>query len=224
VDRPDSEHQETATPLSPAPEVRPEALQRPVTTRRGGGRLPALLGIAGALCGLAALGVSTWTYFDNRDEWLRIASDVAEIKVSLELYGRNSAAATDTAEAADEGALTDLANRIAILEQNWRDGSTAAIPAPQTPPAAPSTASVSGDDCLPAGMRLLVAAGDSYPICGHPVTVEVSQVDNGFIILSDGTAVASGGAMPLPNSACTIGVTSGGDEGITGFAEIRVTC
>jgi len=49
-------------------------------------------------------------------------------------------------------------------------------------------------------------------------------VDNGYITLSDGTSVPSGGSMPLPGSPCMIAVTSGGDEGVTGYAEIRVSC
>ena len=73
-------------------------------------------------------------------------------------------------------------------------------------------------------MRILVAAGDSYPICGQNTAITVANVDNGFMSLSDGTMVVSGGTMPLPGTSCMIGVTSGGDEGVTGYAEIRVTC
>ncbi len=73
-------------------------------------------------------------------------------------------------------------------------------------------------------MRLLVASGDAYAVCDQPGTVEVSVVDNGYITLSDGTSVPSGGSMPLPGSPCMIAVTSGGDEGLTGYAEIRVSC
>ena len=54
--------------------------------------------------------------------------------------------------------------------------------------------------------------------------IDVSLVDSGYITLVDGTLVPSGVAVPLPNSACTISVTSSGDEGLTGYAEIRVTC
>jgi hypothetical protein len=85
-------------------------------------------------------------------------------------------------------------------------------------------ASESDGDCLPSGMRLLVAAGDSYPVCGTETTIEVMNVSNGYISLTDGTTVPSGSTVPLPGTSCMIAVTSGGDEATTGFAEIRVTC
>ena len=118
----------------------------------------------------------------------------------------------------------DLTERLTELEQASRSN---AVPMPSAPANAADSAAAptpSGEDCLPEGMRLLVAAGDSYPICGQAAEVTVSFVDNGYITLSDGTSVASGGTTPLPGSACTLAVTSGGDEGLTGYAEIRVTC
>jgi len=77
---------------------------------------------------------------------------------------------------------------------------------------------------MPPGTRFLVAAGDSYAICGFDGTVEIGGVDNGFMSLADGTVIAAGGNIPLPNSACMIGLVSSGEGGMTGFAEIRVTC
>jgi hypothetical protein len=73
-------------------------------------------------------------------------------------------------------------------------------------------------------MRLLVAAGDIFPICGVGTSIEVMTVSNGYITLTDGTTVPSGSAVPLVGTACMIGVTSNGDEAVTGFAEIRVSC
>jgi hypothetical protein len=187
-------------------------------------RLPLLLGVTGAVFGLAALGITGWSYVEDQREIRRLATEVAQLRLSLDLYARGSdAAETAAPSAVSDPALTDLANRLAILEQNWRGN---AVPSPTTsvPTAVGVQATPDDADCLPSGMRLLVAAGDSYPICGQPAAVSIGQVDNGFIVLSDGTAVASGGTMPLPNSSCTIGVTSSGDEGLTGYAEIRVSC
>lgn len=186
-------------------------------------RLPIILGVCGAALGLLALGVSAWSFVEDQRELRRLASEIAQLRVSLDLYARGSSAAPASATPTDGGALTDLANRLSILEQNWR-GNAVAAPTTGATEAAPVMPVPGEEDCLPSGMRLLVAAGDSYPICGQAASVDVGQVDNGYIVLADGTAVASGGTMPLPNSTCTIGVTSSGDEGLTGYAEIRVSC
>lgn len=186
-------------------------------------RLGGLLRFAGAICGVVALGTSIWVYADTRQEILRVSTELAQLRVSLDLYARN---AGGSGAPADLSALTELTNRLAILEQNWRTGSATL---PPVTPATTSPQAASGpedQDCLPTGMRILVAAGDRYQVCGQPsAVVDVGSVFNGYITLADGTAVASGGTMPLPdNLACRVTVTSGGDEGLTGYAEIRVDC
>jgi hypothetical protein len=225
--RPESERDDDGAGIVLTPDMRSSS-EKPIEPAEWAGgrpsRLPLLLGITGAVFGLAALGITGWSYVEDQREIRRLATEVAQLRLSLDLYARGDAAAETAAPAAaTDPALTDLANRLAILEQNWRGN---AVPSPTTAVPATVGAQATPDDadCLPSGMRLLVAAGDSYPICGQPAAVSISQVDNGFIVLSDGTAVASGGTMPLPNSACTIGVTSSGDEGLTGYAEIRVSC
>ena len=158
---------------------------------------------------------SGWVYVEGQREIVRLSTELAQLKVSLDLYARSGASSAG---------LTDLTERLTELEQAARSN---AVPMPSAPANAADSAAAptpSGEDCLPEGMRLLVAAGDSYPICGQAAEVSVSFVDNGYITLSDGTSVASGGTTPLPGSACTLAVTSGGDEGLTGYAEIRVTC
>lgn len=180
------------------------------------GRWGIALGLAGLVFGLGALAVSAWTYNEGQREILRLSTELAQLRVSLDLYARNGA---------DSAALTEMDERLIALEQGaLGDG----VPMPASATAAAPEAAVdpaSSEDCLPVGMRLLVASGDSYPICGQSVDVTVSAVADGYITLSDGTSVASGGTTPLPgNPACTIAVTSGGDEGLTGYAEIRVNC
>lgn len=181
-----------------------------------------LTGLAAAV-GLAGLAASVWVYTEMQREMFRISTELAQLRISLDLYAqRSSAPVTGGAvEPADTGALEALENRLAVLEQNWRG----APPPAALPPIDGAAATAQSDgDCLPSGMRLLVAAGDSYPVCGTDAVVEVMNVANGYISLTDGTTVPSGGVMPLTGTACTISVTSNGDEAETGFAEIRVSC
>lgn len=189
-------------------------------------RASTLIGATAALVGVASLAVSAWVYSETHREVLRLARDVAQLRISLDLYAQRSGAAPSAVTSGGSTAeLAELANRLAILEQNWRDG--AGAPAAQT-----SLPAITGDgappaesgDCLPPGMRILVAAGDSYPICGTPGSVTIGAVDNGYVTLSDGNTVPSGGSFPLVGTNCMLGVTSGGDEGLTGYAEIRVSC
>jgi hypothetical protein len=184
---------------------------------RRGGRWAIALGLSGLILGLGALALSAWTYGEGQKEILRLSTELAQLRVSLDLYARNGA---------DSAALTAMDERLAALEQGAL-GNGVPMPGSTTAAAAPAASAdpAASEDCLPVGMRLLVASGDSYPICGQPVDVTVSAVADGYITLSDGTSVASGGTTPLPgNPACTIAVTSGGDEGLTGYAEIRVNC
>lgn len=220
MDQPDSAGERTGR-ITLTPDMRPVGAAAPLSPAgrrgrqaRGGTTLPILLGLFGLLAGLGGLAAAAWVHIENQAETRRLATEIAQLRVSLDLYAQKSGQA-------DSGALTELANRLAVLEQNWR---TSSVPAPAAATATAAPAASGNEDCLPEGMRILVAEGDSYPICGQPVNVEVGQVANGYMVLVDGTTIASGGSMPLPGSSCTIGVTSSGDEGLTGYAEIRVTC
>lgn len=202
-----------------------EKLEAPVSRparKRRGLRSGVLLGGVAALVGLASLAASAWIYTEMQREMLRISTEMAQLRLSLDLYAQRS---TGVPAAGGTPDLSALENRLAILEQNWRGGAGGtAQPAALPPVAAPAETSQSDGDCLPSGMRLLVAAGDAYPICGTETSIEVMNVSNGYISLTDGTTVPSGSTVPLPGTACMIAVTSGGDEATTGFAEIRVTC
>ena len=187
-----------------------------------------IVGLVAASIGVASLAATAFVYADMQRDILRLSTDIAQLRLSLDLYAQRD---TATAPAAtDSAGLTDLSNRLAILEESWRSGAaSSAATAPATLPALPGEAGAAavnaGDgDCLPTGTRFLVAAGDSYPVCGSTGVVDVAAVDNGFISLRDGTVVAAGGTTGLPNSACMIGVVSSGADGMTGYAEIRVTC
>ena len=184
-------------------------------------RLPLanILSFVVGLVGIAALAATAFVYNDTQREIVRLSTDIAQLRVSLELFGRQQGTPSGT----DNAALTDLANRLAILEESWRSTPAAATTLPATPAAAPA-ATAAGGDCLPTGTRFMVSAGDRYPVCGTGAVVEIGAVDNGFISLADGTVIAQGGSIALPNSACMIGVVPSDGGSISGFAEIRVTC
>lgn len=231
MDQPQSAQSQDGARITLTPDMRPSRLDdrperdQPKTepasappARPKAGRWPLLLGMGGLALGLAALAFSIWTYGEGQREVLRLSTELAQLRVSLDLYARNGT--SDTSD------LTELNDRLAALEDSAR-GET--VPMPGVEPASaiptPSASVGASEDCLPVGMRLLVAAGDSYPICEQEAEVAVSFVENGYITLSDGTSIASGGTTPLPgNPSCTIAVTSSGDEGLTGYAEIRVSC
>ncbi len=204
---------EATPPVQSEPRPAPSRRRPPLTS---------LLGIVAGLVGLAALGASVWVYTETQRDIVRLSTDIAQIRLGLELYGRQQ----EGPAGADAQGLDELANRLAILEENWRSAPATSTPAlPELPaPAATAAPAASGGDCLPPGTRFMVAAGDRYPVCGTGAVVEIGGVDNGFISLADGTVIAQGGNIALPNSACMIGLVPSDGGSITGFAEIRVTC
>lgn len=234
-DKPSEKHAPDTRSVGEAPDVLVGDIDSPALAsvrrphRRRRLKKSLIFGVCASIIGLGSLAASAWIYTDMRREMVRVSTEIAQLRLSLDLYvqrGSAAAPAPATAKGPDTETLSALENRLAILEQNWRGAAAAAGAVPQAVPTAtgPAVASESDGDCLPSGMRLLVAAGDSYPVCGTETTIEVMNVSNGYISLTDGTTVPSGGTMPLPGTACMIAVTSGGDEATTGFAEIRVTC
>ncbi|UJW83950.1 hypothetical protein [Devosia sp. SL43] len=202
----------------------------PAQPERPARRLPwtSILSFVVGLVGVAALGATAWVYTETQREIVRMSTDIAQIRLSLELYGQRATGAARTAPGAD--GLLDLSNRLAILEQSWR-GATPTNPAPASVlPAlpgetAPATGAVAtGGDCLPTGTRFMVSAGDSYAVCGTTGSVAIAGVDDGFITLGDGTVIAQGGTVGLPGTQCMVGLMPSDGGGISGFAEIRVTC
>jgi len=178
-----------------------------------------ILSFVVGLVGIAALAASAWVYAETQRDIMRLSTDMAQLRVSLELFGRQQGTPSGT----DGASLADLSNRLAILEQSWRSAPDAAAAAPAVPATTPTADAASGD-CLPTGTRFMVAAGDRYPVCGTGSVVEIGAIDNGFISLADGTVIAQGGNIALPNSDCMIGVVPSDGGSISGFAEIRVTC
>ena len=219
-DQPDPFEPRPGEPAArPAP-ITPDARERLTPSPPARLRLPwtVTLGFVVGLVGVAALGAAAWVYTDTQREIMRLSTELAQIRVSLELFNQRVAGAPPAETDTD---LTDIANRLAILEENWRTA-PAAPPAPAA--AAPaSTSDAAGGDCLPVGTRFLVTSGDSYPVCGQGAAVEVASVDDGFITLADGTVIAAGGTFPLAGTGCMLGLVNAGPE-LGGYAEIRVTC
>lgn len=187
-----------------------------------------LLGLVAGLVGVAGIAASAWVYSETQRDIGRISTDIAQIKLSLELFGKQHATTAPPPAATPDPALADLANRLSALEENWRSGATAAAAPAALPPitdtAATGAVVPQGGDCLPTGTRFMVAAGDVYPVCGTPAKVEIGAVDDGFITLADGTVIAQGGTIGLPASQCMIGVVPADGGAVSGFAEIKVTC
>ena len=179
---------------------------------------PPLFTFLVGLLAVGAIAASAWVYADTQRDLNRVATDIAQIRLSLQLFGQQRPG--DIAVPATD-ALQSLSNRLAILEQSWRDTTQGAT----TAPAAPATATTGPEtDCMPQGTRFLVAAGDTYPICSTPAVVAVSAVDNTFVSFTDGTIIALGGTAILKGTNCTLSVVSSGADGMTGYAELRVGC
>lgn len=186
--------------------------------------LPRLLVFAVGLVAVAAIAASAWVYAETQRQMVQMATDIAQIRVSLELYGRQAGTTPAPVAAAEEdGRLLDLSNRLAILEESWRSQGASATPA--SPVAAPEAAAAAeGGDCVPAGTRFLVSSGDSYAICGSDAVIEVSQVESSHVSLSNGTIIPAGGTALLTGTSCSVAVMASGPEGLTGYADIRVSC
>lgn len=203
-------------------DARPERSRRPLP-------LSNILSFVVGLVGIAALGATAWLYAETQREIVRLSTDIAQIRLSLELFGQRQPVAAASATGSDS--LLDLSNRLAILEQSWRGAASTGTPAaaPSALPtlpgeAAPADAVATGGDCLPPGTRFMVSAGDSYAVCGTTGSVDIAAVDQDFITLGDGTVIAQGGTVGLPGTQCMIGLMPSDGGGISGFAEIRVVC
>jgi hypothetical protein len=198
----------------PEPEIDDERLDsRPPGTNR------IVLGIAvlSILFGLGAIVASAWVYSEAQRDLRQLASDVAQLRVSLELFARQQTEAPDAGE---------VYARLMEIEQSVREA-IASIPettAPAMPPLGLGPSAQSDGDCLPPGTRFLVTTGDRYPVCGTQGVVEILSVGALDIALGDGSAVAIGGSTTLANTSCTVSVLSANADGMSGYGEIRVNC
>ncbi|KKB85290.1 hypothetical protein VW29_07005 [Devosia limi DSM 17137] len=180
---------------------------------------PRLLSFAVGLAAIGAIAASTWVYVATQRDIVRMSTDIAQIRLSLELFGRQQPGGGAPAPSLDQR-LLDLSNRLAILEDSWRNQPAAALPAIGTG----ATSAGPTSDCMPAGTRFLVASGDEYPICGTTGIIAVTSVNPGYVVFQDGTTIANGGNAGLKGTACTLAVVSSSADGMDGYAELRVSC
>lgn len=190
-----------------------------------------ILSLAVGLIGLTSLGASAWVYIETQRALTRVATDIAGVRLSLELFAQqqNRQADADPTDQADAGAdaetLRELSNRLAALETAAAAGpGTNNMDLPQLTGGLPPPVDTGDGDCLPVGTRFMVAAGDIYDVCGTSGNVAIASVDNGYITLGDGTIVASGGTVGLAGTQCMLGVVPSQGDGLSGYAEIRVVC
>lgn len=177
------------------------------------------------LLAVGAIAASAWVYTQTQRDIRQVASEIAQIKLSLELFGRQNAAA---GTGADAEALQDLQNRLAILEQSWRSAATpppaATTTLPEIPDQPANQTAGPMTDCIPTGTRFLVTAGDVYPVCGTQGVVEVISVGASEVTFGDGTAIALGGSAILPGTNCTVAVLTANADDLSGYSELRVNC
>jgi hypothetical protein len=185
-------------------------------------RLVLATAVLSIVFGLGAMVASAWVYSEAQRDLRQLLSDLAQMRVSLELFARQQTAGPD---------LDEVYGRLQQVEQSVRDA-IAAIPTPQDTsagvPAIPSVglgpSAQSDGDCLPPGTRFLVTTGDRYPVCGTQGVLEILSVGALDIALGDGSAIAIGGSTTLPNTSCTVSVLSANADGMSGYGEIRVNC
>lgn len=195
------------------------------------------LGLLAIVLGLVAIAGSYGLWNDYRGEFRRMSSELAEMKVSLQLLTQRapapaSAPAAAAAPASDGQAdqIADLKNRIAILENVWRNppaggvngqgsvplSDTANALGGGTPPGGPTT------DCIPLGTRFLLTPNDTYPVCQTKENLTLLTAGNGTALLQDLGTLAEGGIAKLGATNCRVSLLSVITDG--GFAEVRVTC
>jgi hypothetical protein len=182
-----------------------------------------ILGALAIVLGLAAMAGSYWVWTDYKNEFRRMSSELAAMKVSLALVAQRppSASFAAPADAGSADQIADLKNRLAILEGVWRNPSPGnSQPTPQPGATPPGAGPVT--DCIPAGTRFLLTPNDTYPVCQTHESLTLLSVAEGEVVLDKLGPVPQGGIVKLGASNCSVSVLSALPDG--GFAEVRVSC
>lgn len=206
------------------------------------------LGLVTGMLVVSTIAMAGWIYSATNSE--RRASEVenAELKLSLELYGRQYLA-TSTSIADVNSTLKTLEERIesfeakltgiASLSARQVETSSQTLPAPEsaalqqvkeTPePRAPETAPMVSApapraDCVPQNSPFLVAAGDIFPVCGTSGWVAVTEVGQQSIAFADGNAAYVGRSFSLSGTSCLLRVRSANAAWLAGYGEVEVVC
>jgi uncharacterized coiled-coil protein SlyX len=149
---------------------------------------------------LAAIAGSAWLYSETRDTQQEAASEIAQLKLSLELYGRQyTASATSMSElnatlkglesrlagleenlaalsAAPGGSVDALTQRLSALEDTQIEEFVEETVVPEPRPSSQARTAENRTDCVSQNSPFLVAAGDIFPICGTSGWVAVADV------------------------------------------------
>jgi len=210
------------------------------------GRSPLL--IATGVLIVSAIAVSAWLHSDTRTAQQETVSEIAQLKLSLELYGRQyTASATSMSEL--NATLKGLESRLTGLEANLRALSTTPeesvdaleqrlsaleetqfddiveqtmVPKPSPPPQ--QSAPQGDSNCVSQNSPFLVASGDIFPVCGTSGWVAVADVGEQRISFSDGSAAYVGRSVPLGGTNCTLTVRSANAAWLAGYGELQVDC
>jgi hypothetical protein len=184
-----------------------------------------ILGALAIVLGLAAMAGSYWVWTDYKNEFRRMSSELAAMKVSLALVAQRPPSASFAApvDASSADQIADLKNRLAILEGVWRNPSSGiSQPTPTPAPGGQPPGDGPKTDCIPAGTRFLLTPNDTYPVCQTHETLTLLSVAEGEVVLDKFGPVPQGGIIKLGASNCSVSVLSALADG--GFAEVRVSC
>ena len=211
------------------------------------GRSPLRVLVPGVFV-LSAIAGSAWLYSETRNRQQESASEIAQLKLSLELYGRQyTASATSMSElnATLKGLETRLAGleenlaalsaapgesvdaqeqRLSALEDTQFDDFVEETVVPEPRPAPQATPVEDRSDCVSQNSPFLVAAGDIFPICGTSGWVAVADVGEQRISFSDGSGAYVGRSVPLAGTNCTLTVRSANAAWLAGYGELQVNC
>lgn len=193
-----------------------------------------VLSVLSLLLALAGLGAAYLVWTDYQGELRRVSSELAQMKVSVQLLAQRpvatQASAPEPAAADDANARTiqDLSTRVAALEEAAKApavASTAPVSEDATalaalPPAEGAAEPESGD-CIPQGTRFVLTPGDAFKICGVTASLTLDEVGEGVAEIAGVGPLLQGSMGKLNGSTCTVALLS---TMVDGFAEIRVSC
>lgn len=194
-----------------------------------------LLSVVSVLLGLLGLAAAYLVWTDYQGELRRISSELAQMKVSVQLLAQRPVATEPgTAEPApvedaDAKAIEDLTTRIAALEEAAKApamASTAPASADDTTvlaalPPAESEAAPEEGDCIPQGTRFVLTPGDGFKVCGATASLTLQEVGEGIAEIAGVGPLTQGTTGKLNGSSCSVALLS---TMVDGFAEVRVSC
>ena len=177
--------------------------------------------------GMAALVLAGILGYEGFRESRRLNAEIATLKAEIAELSEPAAVTEPVAETnlnTSDSEIAALKNRIAILEEAWRNqtSSTTTLPPLQPEGDADSATAPTGEDCIPVGIGFIATVGQSFDICGTEAKVQVSGIGPSDIVLGAGGTVPVGGQRDIEGTDCIVAGVSADPS--TGFAELRVTC